>query len=125
MTQPSKEAIAKRHELIDAEMREQPHLLLMDATNRAFARFIDHVSETAKEATRVAGEHRFDIATICAALILPDPEPDVLLIAQDAAYETGNRMWVKGDDGKARQAFAEATREELTKRGYEIRKIDQ
>lgn len=115
MTKASKAAVEKANALIRAIVPE--NVLTKIAINPAssyiddaFARFIDHVSEVAKDVSDDirpigVGNSRLD------ALILPDPEPDVL------AEALRSRLGLDGDD------YAAEVREYFSDRGYEIRKV--
>lgn len=82
----------------------------------AFARHLDQVSETAKAAKEYVSEstqHGTETAYALEALILPDPEPDVLYDALFAVVELGRY------DTREQ---TELLKGELAKRGYAITK---
>ncbi len=121
---PSKAAIQRRNELVERVYRDSSLCLLMaDATDYAFARFIDQVSETAKANRKAADSltswllHRFgpnspegrEVFTFQngfsgnKALILRDPEPDAIEVAlaealkgQEFQSEAGKIAWSNG-----------------------------
>lgn len=79
--EPSKGAIEKACQLFryGRDAYEDPDLHPIARANiRAFARFIDHVSEVAKSVNASLQAHDHPGYSSLYELILPDPEPDVL-----------------------------------------------
>jgi len=115
--------IARREALVQAEVDIIKSRGLwvdeLDAVREAFDRFIAEVSETAK-----AWKSAWDAGKLAplavraelSALILPDPEPDVLAELLGSDFEL---TWA------GHEASADDLRTELAKRGYAITKTGE
>ena len=121
--EPTKAAIERACELLNAELPKGTefrcdvlNLKLSDAA-LAFAHFINHVSETVNAAFDAFGgvDGASDIRAALLPLILPDPEPDVLVeVVEDTMKSPGALNY---------EQIAHHVRERLTKRGYAITPI--
>ena len=126
--EPTKAAIERAARLITASYRDagftnftfDPCRDNAGPTEKALARYIDQVSETAKYVTGTLHAAYGDVvaedAESLRKFILPDPEPDVLAELLGSDFEL---TWA------GHEASADDLRTELAKRGYAITKTGE
>tara|TARA_B100000678_G_scaffold287994_2_gene295599 strand:+ start:7560 stop:7931 length:372 start_codon:yes stop_codon:yes gene_type:complete len=117
--EPTKAAIERAKALKDAVPSTSATYNTYGSSFTAFARHLDQVSETAKAWKSAWDDGKLAplaVRDMANALILPDPEPDVLAELLGSDFEL---TWA------GHEASADDLRTELAKRGYAITKTGE